>query len=223
MDKEFSGCPEEMYRFFWELAFQNNKEFFEANRSRYVTFVREPMHALARTILPAALEIDPEFDTRVPVIVSRIRRDTRYSRDKSPYRDHVWLGFKPAGAATGETFMLYAEFERTKYGYGMGMYQPNPAVMAEIRSRIIARPDTFLTLVNDAAFRTVFTPETCPYVRKKFSHADAEIETWLNQKSIGFHFSSPDVSRTFSPDIADELLNALRLMQPVYRFLKGLD
>lgn len=223
MTNEFHGCPEEMYNFFWELAFQNNKEFFEANRSRYETYVKEPMHALTRKLLPVALEIDPELDTRIPVIVSRIRRDTRYSRDKSPYRDHVWLGFKPAGARTGETFMFYIEFERTQYGYGMGMYEPNPEVMTQIRSRIIARPDTFLALVNDPEFRAVFTPESRPYARKKFSHADAEIEAWLNNRTVGFHFSSPDISRTYREDIAEELIRALRLMQPVYRFLKGLD
>ena len=44
---EFRGCPEEMYQFFWEIAFQNYREFFEANRERYRRLVQQPMLALA--------------------------------------------------------------------------------------------------------------------------------------------------------------------------------
>lgn len=150
---EFTGCPEEMYRFFWEIAFQNHREFFEANRERYRTLVQQPMLALAERLLPTALSIDPRFQTRPSAIVSRIRRDTRYTKDKSPYRDHVWLGFKPAGMRTSECFVLYAEFERERYGYGMGMYAPEPALMAELRARMLARPKHFLELVEEQRFR----------------------------------------------------------------------
>ena len=219
----FNGCPEEMYRFFWEIAFQNNKEFFEQNRGRYETYVKRPMFALAAELLPVALEMDDNFDTRIPVIVSRIRRDTRFTRDKSPYRDHVWLGFKPAGVRTGEAFMVYAGFERQSYCYGMGMYHPDPVMMQEMRSRILARPDRFLSLVNDEAFRSRFTPEGESYARKKFSHADGEIEGWLNRKSFGFHFSSPEIPKTYSAEIEEEIKEAFRLLAPVYRFLMGKD
>ena len=92
---EFSGCPEEMYQFFWEIAFQNHREFFEANRDRYKRVVQEPMRALAAELLPTALSLNPSFNQRVTTIVSRIRRDTRYSHDKSPYRDHVWRSNQP--------------------------------------------------------------------------------------------------------------------------------
>lgn len=223
MNNRFCGCSEEMYRFFWEIAFQNNRDFFEANRKRYEKNVRLPMYALAGDLLPAALDINPEFDPRPSVIVSRIHRDTRYLRDKSPYRDHVWLGFRPAGISTGEALVIYAEFERTHYGYGMGMYRPVPALMEQIRARIIARPDAFLTLIHDEAFCAVFKAERVPYSRKKFSHADAEIETWLNSKSIGFYFDSPEIAKTFPAEFEEELKEALRLLKPLYRFLMGLD
>jgi uncharacterized protein (DUF2461 family) len=52
------------------------------------------MKELALLLTPAALEIDPDFNTRATSVVSRIRRDTRYSHDKTMYRDHVWLGYR---------------------------------------------------------------------------------------------------------------------------------
>ena len=51
----FTGLHEEMYHFFWELAFNNNPEFFEANRGRYVREVKEPLTALAEALLLARL------------------------------------------------------------------------------------------------------------------------------------------------------------------------
>lgn len=220
---EFTGCPEEMYRFFWEIAFQNHREFFEANRERYRMLVQQPMLALAERLLPTALSIDPRFQTRPSAIVSRIRRDTRYTKDKSPYRDHVWLGFKPAGMRTSECFVLYAEFERERYGYGMGMYAPEPALMAELRARMLARPKHFLELVEEQRFRGRFEVFGESYRRPRFTGCEAPLLPWVNRRSLGFSFASPALSRTYSPQIADEILEAFALLKPVYRFLMGLD
>lgn len=221
--EHFEGCPEDMYQFFWEIAFQNHREFFEANRERYHRVVKKPMLALAEQLLPTALEIDPGFNPRPSSVVSRIRRDTRYTKDKSPYRDHVWLGFKPAGRHTSECFSIYVEFERTSYGYGMGDAWPDPAQMARIRERILAQPKNFLALINEPAFAERFRVEGIAYRRPKFTDCSAELSPWLNRRSLYFCYSSPAISRTYSPDILEELLDALNLMRPVYRFLMGLD
>lgn len=220
---EFRGCPEEMYQFFWEIAFQNYREFFEANRERYRRLVQQPMLALAERLLPVALDINPAFNPRPAAIVSRIRRDTRYSKDKSPYRDHVWLAFKPAEKRTSECFVLYAEFERECYGYGMGMYAPDPAQMGAMRERMRAMPEKFLALVSEPRFAARFRVEGEAYRRPKFTDGDPALLPWLNRRSLGFCFSSPELSRTYSPAIAEEIADAFLLMRPVYRFLMGLD
>ena len=220
--QEFQGCTEEMYRFFWEIAFQNNAAFFEANRERYQRVVKAPMFALARDLLPEALAIDPDFDQRIPVIVSRIRRDTRFTRDKSPYRDHVWLGFKYAGRHTSECFTMYVYFDREEYGYGMGMYAPDAAMMTEIRERMKARPDHFLSLVQNPAFTERFVMTGEHYHKPRFTGSDS-LTPWLNLKSVSFLHTSKDIEKTTHPEIEDELKEGLALMKPVFRFLKGLE
>lgn len=220
---EFAGCPEEMYQFFWEIAFQNNREFFEANRERYRRVVQQPMLALAGELAPAALSIDPRFNVRPSSVVSRIRRDTRFTRDKSPYRDHVWLGYKPAGARTSECFVLYAEFERERYGYGMGMYAPEPALMAELRARMLARPQRFLALVQAPRLQARFTPFGESYRRPRFTDCPEALLPWVNRRSLGFSFTSGALSRTYSPAIREELQEGFALLRPLYRFLMGLE
>ncbi len=220
---EFAGCPEEMYQFFWEIAFQNNREFFEANRERYRRVVQQPMLALAGELAPAALSIDPRFNVRPSSVVSRIRRDTRFTRDKSPYRDHVWLGYKPAGARTSECFVLYAEFERERYGYGMGMYAPEPALMAGLRARMFARPQRFLALVQAPRLQARSTPFGESYRRPRFTDCPEALLPWVNRRSLGFSFTSGALSRTYSPAIREELLEGFALLRPLYRFLMGLE
>lgn len=219
----FQGLNEDSYRFFWELAFQNNREFFEANRERYKQNVQQPLLLLAEDLLPDALEIDPGFSQKRNVIVSRIRRDTRYTKDKSPFRDHAWLSFRPPEKRLSECFVLYAEFEREAYGYGMGMYGPDAVRMQQFRERMLARPALFLSLVNDPAFRQKFRLMGESFKRPRFLDASEEIRPWLNLKYLSFQFSSPELSRTMRPELVEEIREGFALLKPVYRFLMGLD
>ena len=219
----FQGLTEDAYRFFWEIAFQNEHSFFEENRKRYEKSVKEPMLALADALGEAALEVDPNFNVRPSSVVSRIRRDTRYTKDKSPYRDHAFLSFKYPGAATGESFVLYAEFERTAYGYGMGMYYPLPQFMADARKRMLAQPQKFLEIVNNPAFAERFHWQGEEFKRPRFQDAPEAIRPWLNKRSMSFCFSSPELKNTMKPELVEEVQEGFRLLKPLYRFLLGLD
>lgn len=219
----FPGLTEDAYRFFWEIAFQNEHSFFEENRKRYEKSVKEPMLALADALGEAALEVDPNFNVRPSSVVSRIRRDTRYTKDKSPYRDHAFLSFKYPGAATGESFVLYAEFERTAYGYGMGMYYPLPQFMADARKRMLAQPQKFLEIVSNPAFAERFHWQGEEFKRPRFQDAPEEIRPWLNKRSMSFCFSSPELKNTMKPELVEEVRQGFRLLKPLYRFLLGLD
>lgn len=219
----FQGLTEDTYQFFWDIAFQNDSAFFEANRERYKKNVYQPMKELAILLTPTALEIDPEFNVRAASIVSRIRRDTRYSKDKTMYRDHVWLGFRRPGGMISESFVLFAEFERESYGYGMGMYGPNATLMRAFRERMLARPRTFLSLVSDPKLTKRFEITGEPFKRPRYHDAPEELLPYLNRKNLSFYFSSPNLKKTLSPGIADEIVDAFNLLKPVYRFLTGLD
>ncbi|MEA5048373.1 MAG: DUF2461 domain-containing protein [Eubacteriales bacterium] len=219
----FQGFNEDTYQFFWEIAFHNEASFFEANRERYKKNVYEPLKQLTIELAPIAQEIDPDFNIRPSGVISRIRRDTRYSHDKTMYRDHAWLGFRRPGSMLSESFVVYAEFERESYGYGMGMYGSNPALMREIRPRILAKPQKFLSLVEDKAFQSRFSLEGDEFKRPRFTDAPNGVLPYLNRKGLSFCFSSPNLKNTLKPEIADEIKDGFQLLKPVYRFMMGLD
>ena len=219
----FTGFTEDTYRFLWELAFHNNREFFEQNRERYKRVLYAPMRELLEALAPTVERIDARLNTRPMGTISRINRDTRYTKDQSPYRDHAWLGFKLPGQFTSECFTLYFEIDREGYGYGMGMYSPEPAMMQSIRSRILARPQQFLALVNDQAFAETFSLEGERYKRPKFTEGDPEILPYLNLRRMTYCFYSREQSKTLRAALLDEVRVAFERMEPVYRFVMGLE
>ncbi len=219
----FKGFSEDTFRFFWDIAFQNEQAFFETNRARYRANVYEPLLRLSEEIGPTVAEIDDRLNVKPSSTVSRIRRDTRYTHDKSPYRDHAWIAFRMPGAYISESFSIYAEISRDAYGYGMGMYAPNATMMQAFRQRIFAQPVRFLELINEPAFAERFTLEGEPYKRDRFPAEPAALKPYLNRKNMSFCFSSPQLTKTMSPALADEVRDGLRLLKPVYRFFMGLN
>ncbi|HOF99764.1 MAG: hypothetical protein BWY35_01219 [Firmicutes bacterium ADurb.Bin248] len=218
----FSGFTPDAFKFFLELGFNNEKAFFDANRERCRRVVQQPMRALANDLIPAALEMNPDFDTRMSVLVSRMNRDTRFSKNKLPYRDHGWIGFKPAESRTSESFCVYFEIEPGGYGYGMGMYDANPALMKPFRERALANPQKLLDLSAPLLARG-FEVRGELFKKDRFPAAPEAVKPYLNRKGVSWCFFSKDIEKTFSREIFDETREAFVLMKPLYRFVMGLE
>lgn len=173
--------------------------------------------------MPFALKMDDRFNQRTSSCVSRLRRDTRYTHDKTLYRDHAWIGFRLPGTYISECFTAYIEFNRESYGYGMGMYAPNTEMMQNIRNRIMARPVKFMDMVTKSEFAETFTLVGEKFKRMRQFQAPEQVQEYLNYRSLSFCFSSPDTKNTLRADFCCEAQHALEIMTPLYRFLTGLE
>ncbi|MBI3484899.1 MAG: DUF2461 family protein [Acidobacteria bacterium] len=85
----------ETFQFFKELGRDNRKVWMDANRERYQSAVVQPFRRLLEELAPTALELDTRFDTsgRTGPNFSRINRDIRFAKDKTPYRTQMYLMF----------------------------------------------------------------------------------------------------------------------------------
>ncbi|HKS81427.1 MAG TPA: DUF2461 family protein [Candidatus Acidoferrales bacterium] len=94
-------------RFFRELSRDNNKTWMDANRERYKSAVVEPFRALLDRLAPEARKLNPQFvaSGRVGDNFSRINRDIRFARDKTPYRPQMYLHFAEAGGEGGQIYL----------------------------------------------------------------------------------------------------------------------
>ena len=93
---QFRGFGDETFRFLAELTEHNEKAWFDANRSRYEAHYLQPALAFIETLGPrlaAELPDDVRFEARINGSLFRINRDIRFSKDKTPYKNHLDLWF----------------------------------------------------------------------------------------------------------------------------------
>jgi uncharacterized protein (TIGR02453 family) len=144
----FSGFPRKGLRFLRELRENNDKRWFDAHRDTYEQALLEP----ARDFVEAmGDELGPSVhaDPRVNGSIFRINRDTRFSKDKRPYKDHLdlwfWQGDGPSRSCSGYWFRLTPE--RLVLGAGMHRFEPDTlaryreAVGPELRKLVEALPE----------------------------------------------------------------------------------
>ncbi|MDF2709427.1 MAG: hypothetical protein K0R62_5079 [Nonomuraea muscovyensis] len=113
----FDGIPRKAYDFYKELEGDNTKEFWHARKETYDTCVREPLQALLA-------ELEDEFG---PAKLFRAQRDTRFSKDKSPYKAEqtasvavegsvgYYLQLEAAGLYVGAGFHAFGGEDTARY------------------------------------------------------------------------------------------------------------
>jgi uncharacterized protein (TIGR02453 family) len=134
------------FRFFRDLARHNQKTWMDANRERYQEFVVKPFRRLLEATAPALLTLDARFDTtaRGGKNFSRINRDTRFAKDKTPYRAQMYLKYAVPFAGEGETGELYTGLSATSVTAGFRIYAgakyKNSALAQIAGPRVAAEP-----------------------------------------------------------------------------------
>ena len=136
----------ETFQFFKELGRNNDKVWMDANRERYQSAVAQPFRRLLEELAPAALKLDSRFDTsgRTGPNFSRINRDTRFAKDKTPYKTQMYVKFSVPPPGKRETGQLYVGISKDTVTAGFRIYsggkrkESTLALIAE--PRVIANP-----------------------------------------------------------------------------------
>jgi uncharacterized protein (TIGR02453 family) len=128
-------------RFFRELKRHNRKEWMDANRERYRAEVVEPFRALLAALAPHAIQLHPGFDTsgRTGVNFSRINRDIRFARDKTPYHPHMYLTFPDPNAGEEGRTQLYVGISADAVTSGFRAYSMGAAKKSPFRQMVLPR------------------------------------------------------------------------------------
>ena len=220
---KFAGVTQAMLDYYIGLALNNNREYYLATKDVYEREVRAPLLDLAETLAPAALQLDGEMEQRPGHILARIRRDTRFTRDKSPYRDHAWLSFRPMGRRKSGSFGLYAALGPQGCCYGAGFYDEEPARARRIREAILRNPDEFEAALSDPELRERFQMLGEDYRRMEPPVAlPPGADALYRKKGVYFEHDDGLDGRVFSPRYAEEIAEGFRLLQPVYALLAPL-
>lgn len=146
----FNGFPEEAIRFFLGLRFHNDASYFNEHRNEYEAFVKKPFFEFIAAMAPTMESIADDFELRPAKCLARIRRDTRFTKDKTPYRDHLWLIFKRVGEPRDESVMYWFELSPDMVGWGLGFWGPNRPALDALRTMIEQRPSVVLDILQQA-------------------------------------------------------------------------
>jgi uncharacterized protein (TIGR02453 family) len=132
------------FKFLRQLARNNDRAWFAANKERYVAEVRDPLLAFIRAFAPELAKIDPHMvaDPRpVGGSLFRIYRDTRFAKDKSPYKTHAAMVFRHAAGRDLPAPGFYLHLEPGRAFGGAGIWHPQPDTLKQIRDAIVAHPE----------------------------------------------------------------------------------
>ncbi len=213
---------EETFSFFRELERNNNKPWMDANRERYRESVVEPFRQLLERLAPHALKLDSGIliTGRTNENFSRINRDIRFARDKTPYRPHYYLflrthdaiehggpqfylGVTKDGATSG--FRNYSEDRASALAqYGVPRGQSHRPFLARQKKRLGRKFDSYWYASDKKNWL-------------KHSGWPLEPEEWKKLQAwvVRRRFSKAAALR---PNFTDEIAKAFRDVSPLYSF-----
>ncbi len=144
----FPGYPKEALAFLADLAAHNEKTWFEANRATYETALKQPTGLLVTAVAEALLARGLPLEGSPKRSGFRIHRDTRFSKNKSPYKTNVGTVWYRQGSGKDGAGVLYFHLAPTGCFAAAAFYMPPPEVLGAIRERIRVHPDRFLAVTE---------------------------------------------------------------------------
>ncbi|MCI0584646.1 MAG: DUF2461 domain-containing protein [Chloroflexi bacterium] len=229
----FAGFRPEAIQFMADLAVNNDRAWFQPRKADFERLLKEPMEALV-------VAVGERFRARgIPLLADpkrspfRIYRDTRFSRDKSPYKTHYAATFPwsqgAGGAGEGADDSPhgnggYFNFQPGEMYIGGGMWMPEKPRLDAFRRTLLESPDAVRAALEDEGFMAWFggarSHETLKRVPPGLpaDHAMADLLRWKDVV-FGRRLADRDVT---SPDLPDVLADGYAAAMPVFRFLASL-
>lgn len=148
-----------LFTYLKELAAHNEREWFQANKSRYERVVKDSAIRFISDFGTRLERVSPHFraDPRpVGGSLFRIYRDVRFSKDKRPYKTHVGIHFRHERAKNAHAPGFYLHLEPKGCFMGAGIWQPDGKALAKIRAALDEDADGWRKAVSRAAFKRNF-------------------------------------------------------------------
>jgi uncharacterized protein (TIGR02453 family) len=214
----------ETFRFFHDLGRNNRLTWMDKNRERYQAALVRPMRRFLEELTPAILDLDERFDTsgRTGANFSRINRDIRFAKDKTLYKNHMYLKFQQPVSGDRESGQLYVGLTKDLVTVGFRLYagskrresllalvaEPrvvaNPRWVAEQKKRLGRRYDSYwYTAVKGEWTKNESWPVDVEHWKK--------IQAWIVRKKM-------TTSAAVRGSFAKEVTGIFREVYPLLKF-----
>ena len=153
------GFSNRTFKFLKELDANNDRDWFTANKQRYEDDVREPARAFIRAMAPPLARFSKAFvvdDRKVGGSLMRVYRDTRFAKDKTPYKTNVGIQFRHEVGKDVHAPGVYFHVSPKECFVGVGLWHPESSSLAAIRAAIVESPTRWKRARDGKKFRARF-------------------------------------------------------------------
>lgn len=203
------------------LAGNNNRDWFQAHKDEYSS-CRLDFEGFTEQWIDRMSVLDPSLaGLTAKDCIWRIYRDTRFSADKTPYKDHFGSFVAAHGGKKSPYAGWYLHLQPDNCLFASGMWCPETDLLRAVRNEILYNYDELEQLMEEKEFKRYFTDFDTDYILKKvpvgypqdFPHAD-----WLRRKTftLSCRLEEEEVCR---PDFLDRLMEICAAAKPVNDFL----
>ncbi len=151
-----------LFTYLNDLAENNDRQWFADHKDRYEEYVKDAGLQFIRDFEPYLHEISPHFvadDRTVGGSLFRIYRDTRFSKDKTPYKTHLGIQFRHEAAKDVHAPGFYLHLDPAGSFAGVGIWRPDGRSALAIREAIVDRSKDWTGAVNDSDFASTYALE----------------------------------------------------------------
>ena len=222
MPKGFPGFPPEALTFLRALKKNNNRDWFQARKAVFDEKVKAPMAALVEAINAELASFAPDHVTDPKSAIYRIYRDTRFSKDKTPYKTHIAANFPRRAMQKHASAGYYFHVATDEVIAAAGVYMPGPEELLAIRTHLAANHAELTRLLAGNKIRSVageLQGDKLSRPPKGFPN-DHPAEELLRHKQWYFYTQwKPALAET--PRLFKDVVNYFRVTAPVVDFLNA--
>lgn len=150
---------QDLYDFIHDLSENNNRDWFQANKTRYESHLAQPALSFIEQMEPAIKHVSPHYTAIAKKIggsLFRIYRDVRFSKDKSPYKTTVGIHFRHEAYKTAYAPGFYVHISPGECFLGAGIWHPQSNDLANIREYIAEHYDEWEAIINQSVIEQHF-------------------------------------------------------------------
>ena len=211
-----------LIKFLRQLQRNNHRDWFAKHKSRYEEDVLFPALAFVESFIPHLKKISPHFlavPKRVGGSVMRIYRDTRFSKDKTPYKTNLGIHFRHELGKDVHCPGFYLHIEPKECFLGAGIWHPDNQALGKIRQAINDRPAAWKRARDNKKFRShfEFAGDSLKRPPRGFDEDHKYIADLKRKDHIGI--KSLDVEIVSSPQLIPNVAEAFASSKPYMRFL----
>jgi uncharacterized protein (TIGR02453 family) len=218
----FPGFPPEGIRFFRSLMRNNRRDWFQPRKQIFEEQLKQPMRELVLAVNREMARFAPDYVTDPEKAIYRIYRDTRFSKDKTPYKDHIAASFHRRSAGAHGEGGYYFAVSHKEVAIGGGVYMPAPETLAAIRGHLAQHHDQFRKLIRGRKIRELhgdMQGEQLTRPPKGFC-ADHPAADLLRYKQFLFYIEL-DPALATTPGLYTEIVDRFRALTPFLNFLNA--